>query len=135
MQFKLYLTPVITLLIGIICAISLFLLVSNSQRAEQADIFHRQADSYFKTIDSALQSSRELLVSLKSFIENTENLTRERFDKYSKALLKERPYVQALEWIPKVANNKRQVYERLAQQQGLIDFQIKQGKFGDLKPV
>ena len=60
MQFKLYLTPVITLLIGIICAISLFLLVSNSQRAEQADIFHRQADSYFKTIDSALQSSREL---------------------------------------------------------------------------
>jgi len=133
MQFKLYLAPIISLMVGIICALLLFLFVSSSQRAEQADIFHRQADSYFKTIESALHSSRELLVSLKSFIENSDNLSRDRFDKYSKALLKERQYVQAMEWIPKVSNDKRPAYERFAQQQGLSDFQIKQGDFGSLK--
>ena len=135
MQFKLYLTPVISLLVGIICALLLFNFISNSHRAEQADIFHRQAGSYFKTIESALHSSRELLVSLKSFIENSDNLSRDRFDKYSKALLKDRQYVQAMEWIPKVSNDKRPFYEQLAQRQGLSDFKIKQGKFGNLKPA
>ncbi|EPJ46629.1 MAG: hypothetical protein OFPI_33510 [Osedax symbiont Rs2] len=135
MRFKLYLTPIISLLVGITCAILLFIFVSSSQKAEQAGVFHRQANSYFKTIESALHSSRGLLVSLKSFIENSDNLSKDRFDKYSKALLKDRKYVQAMEWIPKVSNDKRSFYEQLAQSQGLNNYQIKQGKFGNLKPA
>ncbi|MCJ8340834.1 MAG: CHASE domain-containing protein [Pseudomonadales bacterium] len=130
MYKKFYLTSSVALVLGSIVALSLFLFVSNSLKIEQRDLFHQQANSYFKNVEDGLQASRDLVISLKSFIQNTGNLNRQSFENFSAALLKERNNIQALQWIPRVGHDRRENFELQARHQGFSNYQIVQGKQG-----
>ncbi|EPJ43550.1 MAG: hypothetical protein OFPI_42460 [Osedax symbiont Rs2] len=130
MQQRLYITSLITLLVGLVTALMLFLFVSNSLKIERRDTFHQQANNYFQSVEASLQSNRELLISLKNFIISSNNLTRDSFEKFSSALLEEHENIQALQWIPKVGHDRRQDFELQASNQGFSNYQIVQGQRG-----
>lgn len=133
MRLTLFFTPAICFIVGLVCAVNLYQMVENSQSLEKQQRFYQQANSYVKTIQSGLRNNRELLVSLKSFIANSDTLSREKFDQFAQDLLKERHYIQALEWIPRVSYQQRSAYEEAARTQGLIDFSIKYKRAGKMQ--
>jgi len=132
MQERFYITSLITLLVGLVTALLLFLFVSNSLKIEQRDTFHQQANNYFQSVEASLQASRELLVSLKSFIHSSENLNRESFEHFAASLLKDRDNIQALQWVPSVGHDRRKDFEMQATGQGFGSYQIVQGQSGSI---
>jgi len=132
MRFRLFYTPLFILITGAVLAVFLYDYVKESQALQAENRFNKQAASYVKTIEAGLGNSRELLVSLKSFIANSDAITRDQFDQYAKDLLKERKYIQALEWIPKVGHGMRKEFENYASEQGLKDYFIKYKRDGKM---
>jgi len=132
MRFRSIYTPVFIFIAGITLAFFLYEIVEKSQALEAQSRFNKQAVSYVKTIEAGLATNRELLVSLKSFLANSDNTTREQFDQYAMDLLKERDYIQALEWIPKVAHERRKAFVNVAREQGFDDYYIKYKREGEI---
>jgi len=132
MRFRLFYTPLFLFITGAVLAVFLYGYVKESQALQAENRFNKQAASYVKTIEAGLGNSRELLVSLKSFLANSDAITRDQFDQYAKDLLKERKYIQALEWIPKVGHGMRKEFENYAREQGLNDYVIKYKREGKM---
>ena len=130
MQQRLYVTSLITLLVGLATALTLFMFVSNSLKIEQRDNFHQQANNYFQSVEEGLHSSRELLISLKSFIHSSDSLSRDSFESFAASLLEGHDHIQALQWIPRVGHDRRQDFELQATKQGFSNYQIVQGQRG-----
>ena len=51
-------------------------------------------------------------------------MERQEFRKFVQPLLSQNPYIQALEWIPRIHASERTAYEKAAQLDGFPDFQI-----------
>ncbi|WP_419905488.1 CHASE domain-containing protein [Kiloniella sp.] len=101
--------------------------------SNRKEAFLQQANSHYFAIEERLFSSQDILTSLKAFVENTDNLNREKFERFSNTLLQRHQEIQALEWIPRIPNKKRFSYEIRAQGEGYSGFQITERLVNDGK--
>ena len=92
---------------------------------EYDEKFRRDADMRIDVIKEYLDAQLLDLDALRRFLEGTNSLTKDSFNKFVKSIL-ERKGVQAVEWVPVVPSDKRAALERAAVQQGLGAFRIKE---------
>lgn len=130
-----YLIPLFVFVIGIVVSINMYSLMVELNRSDRKEVFLQQANSHFFAVEERMLSTQDILGSLKGFIENTEHLKRRKFDNFANNLLKRHPEVQALEWIPRVTNNRRYSYEIRAQAEGYEGFFIKERIVNDGKSL
>ncbi|MEH6630995.1 MAG: CHASE domain-containing protein [Halopseudomonas aestusnigri] len=130
-----YLIPLLVFVIGIVVSINMYSLMVELHQSDRKEAFLHQANNHFFAVEERMLSTQDILSALKGFIENTEHLKRGQFDNFSNNLLKRHPEVQALEWIPRVANNKRHSYEIRAQAEGYEGFSIKERIVNDGKSL
>jgi PAS domain S-box-containing protein len=78
----------------------------------------------------------EIIQSLASLYQSSENVTREEFSSFVYHLSLKHPDIQAFTWIPIVSHENRNAFEAKAYEEGLTDFQLTElDRTGALKPA
>lgn len=87
--------------------------------------FAEAAGNHYSAMKRELDSNLDVLESLQAlYYASGKNVNRIEFRDFSNHILKQHASIQALEWIPRVQDSRREAYERAAQGEGFPDFQI-----------
>lgn len=89
--------------------------------------FKNHTNEYGAIIDKEVRVNFEVLHLLKSHFERQEVVTPKEFDLISGDILERYPDIQALEWIPKVANSERLTFEE-EMKETFLRFEIRERK-------
>lgn len=118
-------TVILVLIIGLFASISLYNQISKnigkSHTEEFKHLLKRQGDAVQRELDKNLQ----VLQSIESFYNSSNKVTRAEFKEFVKKPLTEYKSIQALEWIPRIKNKERLLYEQEANKDLGLDFNIK----------
>ena len=111
-------------LIGITFSITAMLIVDNWELAIDKEQFQQQSTVLVNEFQRQLDGYNQLTRSVGTFLNMSQELTREEFEELTSPLL---PYYDgflALGWSQKVKNQERSLYEQKLQAQGIINFKI-----------
>ncbi|MEX2664879.1 sensor domain-containing diguanylate cyclase [Candidatus Uabimicrobium amorphum] len=95
----------------------------------------KRGDSCINSFKREIVRNLEVLTGLQGFFSASPTISRDMFFAYTNSVLKGRPSVQALEWIPRVKTEDRLRYEQLAQNEGLTNFVFTERDNGVMIPV
>jgi PAS domain S-box-containing protein len=95
--------------------------------------FNEAAENRYSALKRELDSDIAVLESLQAlYYTSTKDLERSEFRNFTSHILKQHTSIQALNWIPRVPDSRREAYERAARREGFPAFQfterIAQGK-------
>ena len=116
---------VITYLIaalGVICSIAGFFLVEKNEKFHIQLEFERLAEPVIYSLQHTLEDILNDLDSIVRFFDNSNQVTRREFSKFTTSMLYKKDEIQALEWIPYVKHSERKEYEAEAVKDGFTDF-------------
>ncbi|MCK9798875.1 diguanylate cyclase [Pseudomonas sp. MAFF 302030] len=96
-----------------------------------SELYHQQlrqrfqllANERYSRIEERFQDQEQRLDSLRRFFTNSDFVTRQDFDGYTKALLRR---TQAYSWAPLITREQRPLLEQTVREQGIADFTIRQ---------
>jgi len=88
--------------------------------------FIEYSEKQLKSLNRALESNWEILISLTKTFQVRGDITRKEFEYLTRHFLLKHKEFKALSWIPKVAFSHKQLYEDIAQESGLAEFKIKE---------
>lgn len=91
--------------------IVLFFYAQHTDKLESNSQFQAQAERLHNVLSSNVQQSADAVYALKTFIESSEDVQQHEFERFSGVLIRNKPYVRALEWIPKISNDEREAFE------------------------
>jgi PAS domain S-box-containing protein len=87
-------------------------------------IFQRRTDHLSHALMSAVASYTDVLYSIEALFKASQKVERSEFADFVERSFSRHPGLQALEWIPRVRDAERAVYEADARQDGYAAFQI-----------
>lgn len=114
----------IILLIGFLISGSIFYLIWNKQKGNWETGFQNKAQVLNLALLSKFDSNEKVLESLIALFRSSNFVSREEFGVFSETIIKNKSYIHALEWIPRVPHAKRKEFEELAKSDGLSGFQF-----------
>ena len=123
-DLKKYSPVILTVFLGTLLSIWAFGIVRNWDRQKLRFEFERAAVNRLSAIKRDLESGAHSVESLGAFYAASWEVERKEFKGFSQPLLMNHPGIQALEWIPRVIDSHRWLYEDAAQRGGFPDFQI-----------
>ena len=83
----------------------------SNERSKSQYIFEDHLNKQVFLLEKRIGAFVEILSGLKNFFESSDFVTREEFSSFTKNSLARYPTIQALEWIPMVPDEWRQVHE------------------------
>ncbi|MGD0280985.1 MAG: CHASE domain-containing protein, partial [Dissulfurispiraceae bacterium] len=95
--------------------------------------FNEAVENRYSALKRELDSDLAVLTSLQAlYYTSGKDVERSEFRNFTSHILKQYASIQALEWMPRVPDSRREAYERAARREGFPDFQfterIAQGK-------
>lgn len=106
-----WIKSVTKVLIPVFISFALILLVSQylskSEHERYSAEFNRKAEFTYNALEKDLNSNIDMLISLKSFFDNSTTVTSEEFRDFANIFHSRKPEVQALAWIPLNADNSK----------------------------
>ncbi len=95
--------------------------------------FNEAVENRYSALKRELDSNIAVLTSLQALYHSSgKGIERSEFQDFARHILKQHASIQALEWMPRVPDSRREAYERAARREGFPDFQfterIAQGK-------
>ena len=119
------LVPILlTLIIGLALSIGAFFFGRSLERGKIEADFQQVASLRTAHLAEQIESNLHTLIAIGSFYAASKEVDRLEFRAFMKQFLSIHSGVQAFEWIPRVPDDQRTAYEKAAQQDGLLDFQI-----------
>jgi PAS domain S-box-containing protein len=119
-----YAMPIFVSAIGVGASFAAYLAITNIQHASQEANLVVDSRAKVQSLRDNINSSLDVLDSVKAFFDATNNVTRLDFKTFTQPLLVNHRSIQALEWVPYVADNQREAFEHEARLDGLKDFAI-----------
>ena len=116
--------------IVIICFLSLIVAGAAYKVLRDKELFvHREnfinrADRGFKYIELECNHSLSIVGLLNAFFDASEDVSRDEFEIFTRDLLKEYPFIKALEWVPRVKKNERFSFEQDARRDGMENYEF-----------
>ena len=104
--------------------ILLFLQVRSSEERRSQLLFAQRTEPMIEALKVALSTHLDALHSVRSFFRASRQVEREEFNIYTHYLLSLHPGIKALEWVPRVPQEKRNQYVLEARQTGFSLFDI-----------
>ncbi len=121
-----YIPVLISIVLGIIgSAANYSITLNNQQRFIENELIYA-AEKRFLMINEIINHSVTVLHSLALHFSVSESVTRKEFEEFTGPLFHHHPYFQAVEWIPKILDKERHVYEQSVRDEGFSGFQITQ---------
>ncbi|NES01427.1 MAG: hypothetical protein F6K22_00325 [Okeania sp. SIO2F4] len=125
--FRQYIPVWLTIIIGSLLSGIGFAVVRNWESQKISIEFKTLAlDRVHQLEDTIKEEIIDVLLSLKSFYQSSQEVNREEFREFVSYFLYKMPSIQALEWVPYVPANEREKYELKAQKDGYSNFQFTQ---------
>ncbi len=106
-------------------AIAVFFFVQKSEAGRQRSTFIEKARAQVSRLALTTRTDEAVLHGLAALFDARENVTREQFHTYAKQALRMYGSFEGLAWIPRVPQDRRQVFEERARQEGFANFEIK----------
>lgn len=117
--------PVVVLaLLGAALSVTLFLRARAQERDRTRDEFSRAATRCEMALRDGLDANLSELQNVAAFYRASHLVERQEFRAFVTPFLAARPGIQALEWIPRVADLERAAWEEAARRDGFTDFQF-----------
>jgi signal transduction histidine kinase len=114
----------------IIASIALFYIVRERDLAIRQAEFERRASAHVTALQRGIERLLEVVESIGGLYAASNNMVaRDDFQEFVKAPLSRHAEIQALEWIPRVKDSDRALYEAVARKDGFADFQFTERKF------
>jgi PAS domain S-box-containing protein len=123
----------VPLALGFAAVTVLFLRVSSWEQARLHREFERRVVPIEAVLRSQLSNYEEVVSSLASFFDASEEVTRDEFHTFCARALAKYPALTALTWNPKVAASHRDALERSAHADGFTEFHISEWASGGLR--
>ena len=115
---------ILTIVIGFVSSIIALAIVWDLEKKKIAQEFEQDSADIAASIERSIERNLQHLESIASLYNASEKVTREEFQQFTKNYLTTDSEIQALEWIPRVAYQKREAYEQAARQDGFTNFEI-----------
>lgn len=123
------LVPILLILIiGVALSMGAFFFGRNMEYDKVVANFQKAARERTIYLAGEIDTTLHTLVAISSFYSASKEVERLEFRGFVEPFLSIFPWIQALEWIPRVPDDQRAAYEKAAQQDGLLDFQITERK-------
>lgn len=100
--------PMAGLLLAIVV---IFMQTRIYEQQERERIFHKQAEQLQIYLQDRMNAGFEALYALRSFFTSTEFISADEFSRFTRHRLERYPEIQALEWIPRIEDAQRSLYE------------------------
>ncbi len=123
--FVKYWSIIFTIIIGLGLSDVGFALVREWERQKIFMEFEALAKSKALAIEREVDRSLEVLLSLKSFYQSSEEVSREEFKQFVNSPLSRLESIQGLEWVPRVRAAEREEYEAKAKADGYANFEFR----------
>jgi PAS domain S-box-containing protein len=114
------------LIAGLVATMMVYRLARGREAARAEVAFTGLADSEATTVEKRIAVSLESLYALRSFFHGSQYVTADEFQSFASELRERHEILQALEWIPTVAESERARYESAARESGIIDYEIRE---------
>jgi serine/threonine-protein kinase len=121
-----WLPPIGVLLVGVGLSLAVFAEARASERAARQAEFERRAAQVALGEQASFDVPLEVLCSIPSLFEASEEVTRREFRAFVQHALGRYPWIYALEWIPRVPAPERAKLEAAAVADGLAGFHFKE---------
>lgn len=105
-----------------------FVVVRGWEREHVQAEFERASEDRILALSRGIELSINEIEALGALFDSSEVVERKEFALFAGKQLPKSPYIQALEWIPRVADRERAEYEERARRDGLAGFQITERK-------
>jgi len=115
---------ILALLAGVTLSILLYITVQDWEQALRQNEFEKWSASYVTNLQKELDRHLDVIESIAAFYASSVQVERQEFHNFTQTALVRHPGIQALEWIPKVRDSDRQLYESMAHDDGFENFQI-----------
>ena len=126
---------ILTSVIGIILSITAAYTTYNLEYKRVLAEFKQLASNSASNLDQENKAiNLEVLQGIKGLFRASNKVSRNEFKTFVTETIKRHPTIQALEWIPRIAHNRRAHYESIARTEGLSDFHIREKQNGQMVP-
>ena len=116
--------PVIILLISLFLSAITFALIREKEHLLHREYFINTTDRGFRYFELAGSHAISIIGLLNSFYKSSDNITRDEFELFTSDLLNAYPFLETLEWIPRVKNTERIAFEQKARREGMENYQF-----------
>jgi len=119
-----------TILLAVILIIGIALSILVSALSYYADEkliwreFNEEVENRYSALKREIDINLDALKSVQALYFSSENIERSEFRNFTGYILKQYEDIQALEWIPRVPDSRREKYESSARREGFADFQF-----------
>ena len=120
-----YWSVILTIIIGLGLSAIGFTLTREWESEKTSIEFKALAKSKALAIEREVDRSLEVLLSIRSFYQGSEEVSRAEFKKFVDSPLSRLESIQALEWIPRVSAVEREEYEARAKADGYTNFEFR----------
>ena len=124
--WKCYGAALIAVLAGVLVTFILFFWIRHYEFDRLERKFKLDAFSVSSIIESNLKKHLVALDTVRNFYVTSKSLTKDDFVKFVISELQDNPGIKAIEWIPKVSNAERVIFEKLNSNGGTFPFEIKE---------
>ena len=107
---------------------------SEHGRQESLSRLRAHAETGIRSLDLRLASQRNLLEALSAFFEGSQKVRKPEFEIFAERLLAGSPSVQALQWIPRVTQERRKDFEAEVSAESALPYRILRMDSGSLVP-
>lgn len=114
----------LTLLLGVTISILLWQMVHDWEETFSQNEFQKRSASHVASLQKELDRYLEVIESIAALYTSRPQVERQAFHAFTQGMLERHPGIHALEWIPKVSDNKKALFERLARSDGFENFHI-----------
>jgi diguanylate cyclase (GGDEF)-like protein/PAS domain S-box-containing protein len=119
-----YFLIILTMFVGIVLSISAFIASRNWDYQEIQGYFKDKAEHRYALMKMEMELNLQAGQSLKALYVSNQEVTRAQFRDFAQELLLQHPSIQALEWIPRIPDVQRPLYEQEAKREGFPLFHI-----------
>lgn len=119
-----YLTPLLIFVIGICLTIVAYLVVRGWDQERLAGSFDAAASTHAQALQRTLDDDLDVLYSVRNLSLADSTVSRADFTTFLTSVFARHPGIQAVEWLPRVPENQRTLYEDAARADGLPGFTI-----------
>jgi len=119
-----YFSAIFLFILGAAVSFAIFWRVQSWEQRNQRTEFESWAKAHADAVENTLNQYIGALLFLGDFFDNSLLVTRQEFNNFAKSVLPRYPGIQALEWLPIVRDNERDIYESKARKDGYDDFEF-----------
>lgn len=116
---------------GVLVSVFTFWVFNNLEQNEIDQLALADAKAQFQVIDNSLSNNLDLMDSIKSFHNESGEISQEAFRAFVSPLLEKRRGTQTVEWVPRIALDNLPAFERKVAASGLRGFRVMETRDGE----